>query len=527
MRGVLSPSGITISCIYVRCIMSIKADYDLCVIGGGINGAGIAREAAGRGLSVLLVEAQDLAQATSSASTKLVHGGLRYLESGEFRLVRESLGEREVLLRIAPHIVFPQEFVLPHVAGLRPKWMISLGLFFYDRLAGRKKLSASSAVSLHDSLLGEALLPSYRDGFKYSDCRVNDARLVVLNAVDAKARGAEILTRTACLQIGRVHGADLWHVLLKDFRTGDEFQISAKSVVNAAGPWVRGMLDASGLASDTTPEIRLVKGSHIIVPRLYEGEQAYILQQPDKRVVFVIPYEDEFSLIGTTDEAFDGDAAKPSISQAEKEYLCASVNRFFERQIGADDIVWTYSGVRSLLDDGAGENRKVTRDYKLHLDTSRGAPILSVFGGKLTTYRMLASQAVDKITGEAKNRGWTEKAPLPGGDIEGGDMAVFIERQKKTYPFLPHEVLSRYARSYGTRMNMILEGIETIKGMGRDFGGGLYEAEIFYLIDHEFARTAEDILWRRSKLGMHLEKKVVLALEASMPDYLKELREAS
>lgn len=505
----------------------MKADYDLCVIGGGINGVGIAREAAGRGLSVLLVEAQDLAQATSSASTKLIHGGLRYLEMGEFRLVRESLKEREALLRIAPHIVGPLEFVLPHTEGLRPRWMIGLGLWLYDHLAGRKKLAKSSAVSLHDSLLGVPLQSSYRDGFKYADCWTDDARLVVLNAVDAKARGAEILTRTACLQIGMMHGTDFWYVQLKDFRTGDEFQISAKMVVNAAGPWVRGILDVSSLSRDDTPGVRLVKGSHIIVPRLYEGDHAYILQQPDKRVVFVIPYQENYTLVGTTDEPFEGDAAKPVISEAEKNYLCEAVNRFFQETISPQNVVWSYSGVRSLVDDGSGEARTITRDYKLDLDTSRGAPLLSVFGGKLTTYRMLAQQAVDKITGNRKNRGWTAKAPLPGGDIPDRDMAAYIAQQKKAYPYLPAGVVERYARSYGTRMDVLLDGIETLKGMGRDFGGGLYEAEIYYLIHHEFARTVEDILWRRSKLGLHLEKKTMLALEAAMPDYLKEMKEAS
>lgn len=506
----------------------MKPDYDLCVIGGGINGVGIAREAAGRGLSVLLVEAQDLAQATSSASTKLIHGGLRYLEMGEFKLVRESLKERETLMRIAPHIVTPLEFVLPHVAGLRPKWMIGLGLWLYDHLAGRKKLSKSSAVSLHDSLLGEPLQqPTCRDGFKYSDCWTNDSRLVVLNAMDAKARGAEILTRTACMQIGMMHNTDFWYVSLKDFKSGDEFQITAKMIVNAAGPWVRGILDVSNLAKDATPHVRLVKGSHIIVPRLYEGDHAYILQQPDKRVVFVIPYQEKYSLIGTTDVPFEGDAAKPVISDAEKTYLCDAVNRFFEEEISPADAPWTYSGVRALLDDGSNESRKVTRDYKLELDTSHGAPILSVFGGKLTTYRILAEHAVDKITGDTKNHGWTAKVPLPGGDIEGGDMAAFAARQKKNYPFLPDDVLSRYIGSYGTRMDVMLEGIDTIKGMGRDFGGGMYEAEILYLVHHEFAKSAEDILWRRSKLGLHLEKKSMLALEAAMPDYLKDMKAAS
>lgn len=505
----------------------MKPDYDICVIGGGINGVGIAREAAGRGLSVLLVEAQDLAQGTSSASTKLIHGGLRYLEMGEFKLVRESLKEREILMRAAPHLVTPLEFVMPHVSGLRPKWMIWFGLFLYDHMAGSKKLSKSSAVSLHDSLLGEPLLPEYRDGFKYSDCRTDDSRLVVLNAIDAKIRGAEILTRTACVQIGRMNDTDFWYVKLKDFKRGDEFQISAKMIINAAGPWVRGILEASDLVTNNTPSVRLVKGSHMIVPRLHDGDQAYILQQPDKRVVFVLPYQEHYSLIGTTDEVFEGDAAKPAISEDETKYLCDAVNRFFAQQITSGDVLWTYSGVRALFDDGQGDARTVTRDYRLDLDTSRGAPILSVFGGKLTTYRKLSEHAVDKITGSHKNHGWTAKVPLPGGDIPNGDVAAFRLKQKRSYAFLPEDVLTRYINSYGTRMDILLEGVNAMRDMGRDFGGGLFEAEIRYLIDEEFARSTEDILWRRTKLGLHLEKKSTLALEAAMPDYLKGFKEAS
>ena len=506
----------------------MKPDYDLCIIGGGINGVGIAREASGRGLSVLLVEAQDLAQGTSSASTKLIHGGLRYLEHGEFRLVRESLKEREVLLRAAPHIIKPMEFVLPHVQGLRPKWMISAGLFLYDHLAGRKKLSSSSAVSLHDSLLGEPLKETYRDGFKYSDCWADDSRLVVLNAMDAKARGAEILTRTACMQILKQAGSPHWHVHLKDFKgAGDEFQISASMVVNAAGPWVRGVLESSNLTTPDTPKVRLVKGSHLIVPRLYDGDHAYILQQPDKRIVFVIPYEGDYTLVGTTDEDFEGDAAKPIISDAEKDYLCAAVNRFFDKQISPDDAPWTYSGVRALFDDGQGVSQKVTRDYKLDLDLSHGSPLLSVFGGKLTTYRTLSRHAVDKITGSTKNSGWTAKVPLPGGDIEKADFSGFFAQISRDYAFLPKEILHRYARQYGTKIITLLEGIDSPKGMGRDFGGGLYEVEILYLLAHEFALSAEDILYRRTKLGLHLEKKTMLALEAALPDYLKERKIAS
>jgi len=504
----------------------MEADYDICIIGGGINGAGIARDAAGRGLSVLLVEAQDLAQGTSSASTKLIHGGLRYLEQGEIKLVRESLKEREVLMIIAPQIVSPMEFILPHVAGLRPRWMIGLGLWIYDHLSGRRRLAKSSAVSLHDSLVGEPLQDIYRDGFKYSDCWTDDARLVILNALDAKMRGAEILTRTACMQIGMLHDSKLWYVQLKDLASGDEFQISAKTVVNAAGPWVRGLLDASNLARAETPKIRLVKGSHLIVPRIYEGEQAYILQQPDKRVVFAIPYEGKYTLIGTTDEKFEGDAMKPAISQREREYLCDAVNRFFDVQINPDDALWTYSGVRALFDDGTEEAQQVTRDYKLDIDESRGATILSVFGGKLTTYRILSQQVLNMLTVARKNAGWTAKTPLPGGDFEKGDFAAFLRKQAAKYKFLPPDLLQRYARCYGTRMDMMLERVNDIKGMGRDFGGGLYEVEVQYLVDHEFAKTAEDILWRRTKLALHLEKKSMLALEAAMPDFLKERKAA-
>lgn len=504
----------------------MQPDYDLCVIGGGINGAGIAREAAGRGLSVLLVEAQDLAQGTSSASTKLIHGGLRYLELGEFKLVRESLKERETLLRIAPHIVRPMEFVMPWVRGLRPKWMISLGLWLYDHIGGKRSLAESAAFKLCDALAGLPLAEHYHDAFKYSDCWVDDARLVILNAMDAKKRGAEILTRTACLQIGRMHETDFWYVKLKDLARSDEFQITARMVVNAGGPWVRGLLDVSDLARPSTPNVRLVKGSHIIVPRLYDGEQAYLLQQPDKRVVFAIPYEQNYTLIGTTDVPFDGDAFKPVISDAEKNYLCDAVNRFFHAKVTPADARWHYSGVRALFDDGVGEARKITRDFHLDLDVTHGPPLLSVFGGKLTTYRILAQRAVDKITKARKNSGWSAKSPLPGGDIPNGDFPAFIAAQAKKYDFLPDGLLHRYARSYGTQMDVMLAKVNSVRAMGRDFGGGLYECEILYLIEHEFAKSADDIFWRRTKLGLHVEKKTLLALEAAMPDYLRDRKAA-
>lgn len=497
----------------------MESDYDICVIGGGINGAGIARDAAGRGLSVLLIEAQDLAQGTSSASTKLIHGGLRYLEHYEFKLVRESLREREVMLAIAPHMVKPMEFVMPHTGGLRPKWMIEAGLFLYDHLGGKRSLPKSSAVSLKDSFVGEPLLAQFEDGFRYADCWADDARLVVLNAIDAKAHGAEILTRTACMKIERQPDTKGWDVHLRDLKSGDEFQITARTVVNAAGPWVRGILEASGLTDAATPGVRLVKGSHLIIPRLYDGDQAYILQQPDGRVIFTIPYEDKFTVVGTTDEPFEGDAAKPVISDAERTYLCDAVNRFFKKQISPADSPWTYSGVRALVEDGAASSQKVTRDYKLHLDTTRGAPLLSVFGGKLTTYRILSEQVVDRIS--KAGRHWTSKTPLPGGDIPKKDFEAFVQAKIKMYDFLDADVVTRYARAYGTRIDMVLGGVTNLRGMGRDFGGGLFEKEISYLIIHEFAKSADDILWRRTKLGLHLEKKSILSLESAMPDLLK------
>ncbi len=504
----------------------MRPDYDLCVIGGGINGAGIARDAAGRGLSVLLVEAQDLAQATSSASTKLIHGGLRYLEQGAFGLVRHSLIERDILMRMAPHMVGPLTFVMPHVAGVRPKWMISMGLWLYDRLAGKTKtLRNSEAVKLSGALVGQPLKSEYQDGFQYADCWTDDARLVILNAMDAKIRGAEVMTRTACVQISPVKEHKFWHVRLQDLASGEEFEVSAKKIVNAAGPWVRSILDASNLSSRQTPNVRLIKGSHIIVPRLYEGEHAYLLQQPDKRIVFAIPYEGKFTLIGTTDVPFTGDSHVPVISAEEIDYLCIAVNRFFEKQIQPSDVFSSYSGVRALFDDGNGQAQKVTRDYRLVSESIEGCDILSVFGGKLTTFRVLAKQVVDRIFPSAGNTNWTAKVPLPGGDLPAGGINELLDSLKDAHPYLEASVLARYVRQYGTNAKKLLSGVQSIKDMGRDFGEGLYDVEIFYLIQNEWARTADDILWRRTKLGLHLEKKVRLTLEALMPDYLKKSEE--
>ena len=493
------------------------SEYDLCVIGGGINGAGIARDAAGRGLSVLLVEAGDLASATSSASTKLIHGGLRYLEYLEFRLVRESLKEREILLGLAPHIIRPMDFVLPHDAGQRPAWMIRAGLFLYDHLAGRKKLQGSKSINLQAHVFGEPLKESFTKGFCYADCWADDARLVVLNAMSAAAKGAHILTRTACTQLDPA--PDHWMVSLKDLITGQDRQIKADMVVNAAGPWVRGLLAESDLITPAVPQIRLVKGSHIVVRRRYKGEHSYILQQPDRRIVFVIPYEGEFTLIGTTEVDFKGDPIDAAISYDEKEYLFRAYNNAFKDSIVQEDVVWTYSGVRPLFDDGGESSTSVTRDYHLHHHTESGAPMISVFGGKLTTYRVLAEQVVNNLLNldHRPGKSWTAHEALPGGDILDGDFAEFLRRKIAHYPFLPESLLYRYARSYGTRMDRFLEGVQALEGLGRHFGDSIYEAEVVYLVRAEFARTAEDILWRRSKLGLHVSAQTLKNLEKALP----------
>ncbi len=486
-----------LAALYDTSMDTAHCEYDLCVIGGGINGAGIARDAAGRGLSVLLVEKGDLAAATSSASTKLIHGGLRYLEHYEFRLVRESLKERETLLAMAPHIIWPLSFILPHDKTLRPAWLIRAGLFLYDHIGGRKTLPASRGVSL----AGGPLQARYKKGFRYADCWVEDARLVVLNAMDAAKRGAVIRTRTACTGLKPANGG--WQVELN----GKEIA-TARIAVNAAGPWVRALLDQTGLARSKTPQVRLVKGSHIIVPHLYNGAHAYILQQPDKRIVFTIPYEQDFTLIGTTDTEISGDPGAAALDAQETDYLCAAVNRSFAAQITPDDIVTSYSGVRALLDDGDENASRVTRDYRLELDEHEGgAKLLSVFGGKLTTYRRLAEEAVDMLSHKPR---WTAGATLPGGDFD--DFETFVTARQARYPALPAELVRRYARAYGTLMDHFAQD------PGRHFGDDLYEAEIAYLIEHEWARTAEDILWRRSKRGLHVAPETVHNLEA----YMKE-----
>jgi glycerol-3-phosphate dehydrogenase len=474
---------------------------DLLVIGGGINGAGIARDAVGRGLKVTLVEQSDLAGATSSASSKLVHGGLRYLEQGELRLVRESLREREHLLEIAPHLVYPVEFVLPHVAGLRPRWQLRLGLFLYDHLGPRRRLSPSRAVRLASSPLGAALQGGIAHGFVYSDCATDDTRLVILNARDAARRGAILYPRTRFVSAERMDGC--WLATCVDAAGGTPFTIRARAIVNAAGPWVDRVLRTLGRAHEGA-RIRLVKGSHIVVPRLYEGEHAFILQNPDGRVVFAIPYEG-LTLIGTTDVPWDLPPEQVSISPAETQYLCDTVNRYFRKLVTPQDVKWSYAGVRPLVDDESADASSVTRDYRLELDVA-GAPLLSVFGGKLTTYRKLAEAALARLQPHiGGSRGnWTHTAVLPGGDLPSGDFLAFLRDVKRRWTFLPDALALRLARSYGTEMEAIVGSATHIGDLGASFGAGLTTAEIDYLIAFEWAETAEDILWRRTKLGLHM-----------------------
>jgi glycerol-3-phosphate dehydrogenase len=474
-------------------------DFDLLVVGGGINGTGVARDAAGRGLKVLLVEQDDLAAHTSSASTKLIHGGLRYLEYYEFRLVRESLKERERLLAIAPHLIYPLRFVLPQPPGLRPGWLIRMGLFLYDHIGGRRSLPGSEAVSLRDGPLGAPLKEAVRSGFAYSDAWVDDARLVALNAVDAAARGADIRTRTRLISAART--TERWTATIAD--AAGQQQVTARAIVNAAGPWVAQVLgQVAGVAAERPP--RLVKGSHIVVPRMFEGAHAYILQNEDKRIVFAIPYERDFTLIGTTDVPWEGEPATPHISAEETRYLCDSVNQYFEKGIDPADVVRSFSGVRPLYDDGRDQASAVTRDYVLELGTDTAPQLLSVFGGKITTYRRLAEQVLDKLAPflPAMAAPWTDSAPLPGGDLPQG-FDAFLADARRRWPFLPPATADRLARAYGTEMIHIIGDAHRLSDMGEDFGGGLTAREVDHLVAREWARSADDVLWRRTKIGLH------------------------
>lgn len=492
--------------------------YDIAVIGGGINGCGIARDAAGRGLSVFLCEQGDLAGATSSASTKLIHGGLRYLEYYAFRLVREALVEREVLLRLAPHIVRPLRFVLPHHSGLRPAWLIRLGLFIYDHLGGRRILPGTRVLELSGGPFGAPLKPGLRKGFEYSDCWVDDARLVVLNAIDAAERGAEIRVRTRCRTAARVDG--LWQLDMEDEGTDRRFRIRARTLVNATGPWVSSFLEEE-LRLAAKGQVRLVKGSHIIVPKLFDHDRAYIFQESDGRVVFAIPFEADFTLIGTTEVDFRGDPGAAAIDSVEVDYLCAAANEYFTKTIAPADVVYSYSGVRPLYDDGTREAKAATRDYVLELDGSRTeAAVLNIFGGKITTYRRLAEAALRRLRPFLPRMGnaWTAGTPLPGGDFPIGGDAEIAAELARTCSGLPEPVARRLARAYGTRAAGVLGRATSVEGLGRHFGAGLYEAEVRYQMQREWARTAEDVIWRRTKQGLRLSRAEVARLDEWMRD---------
>ncbi len=495
-------------------------ECDVLVVGGGINGAGIARDLAGRGLSVCLVEQDDLAAHTSSASTKLIHGGLRYLEHREFGLVRKALGEREVLLKSAPHIMWPLRFVLPHDPSMRSAWLIRLGLFLYDHLARREVLPGSHGVDLRRSTLGVPLRPHFKRGFVYSDGWVDDARLVVLNAIDARERGATVLTRTRCVRAER--GATHWQVTLADTSApGTRQQVRARALVNAAGPWaerfLRDVAQAKAGERLANRSLRLVKGSHIVVPRQFEHDHAYIFQNPDGRIVFAIPYERDFTLIGTTDQEVKGDPRDARCEADEVAYLCEQASRYLARPIRPADVVWTYSGVRPLLDDASGDPSAVTRDYLLEQDT-QAAPLMTVWGGKITTFRQLAEDAADAICRQlglpaAAKGAWTRGASLPGGDLSDWiqargrpdeDFAAFVLAVRQRHPWLPAELAHRLARAHGSRIALVLGQAQRLSDLGEEVVPGVHEAELRHLQRSEWACSADDVLWRRSKLGLHL-----------------------
>jgi glycerol-3-phosphate dehydrogenase len=485
--------------------------YDIAIIGGGVNGCGIARDAAGRGAKVLLLESGDLAGGTSSSSTKLIHGGLRYLEHYEFGLVREALSERERLWAIAPHIIWPMRFVLPHVKGLRPRWLLRLGLFLYDHIGGRRALPPTQSIDLRSHPAGEPLKPGFGPAFVYSDGWVDDARLVVLNARDAADRGATIRTRTRVDAVTREQG--FWVI-----RSGEQ-TFRAKAVVNAAGPAVLDMLKLTG--EPTSRKMRLVRGSHIVVPRLFEHPYAYFFQIPDGRIFFAIPYQHDFTLIGTTDRDHEGPLSEVKASEEEIAYLCDAANAYFAAAITPKDVVWTYSGVRPLIDEGTGKPEAATRGYSfdLDMDAQGQAPVLSVFGGKITTYRHLAMDAVEKLKAHVpalQGGDWTASAPLPGGDFPMQGLDVLKADLARDYSFLEVDTLDRIARAYGTRARVWLRDAREPAMLGEHFGHGLYAAEVDYLVAYEWAMATDDILWRRTKLGLRFDAAQAQALD----DYL-------
>ena len=494
--------------------------FDIAIVGGGINGCGIARDAAGRGLSVVLVEMGDIAGKTSSASTKLIHGGLRYLERFEFRLVREALAEREILWRMAPHLIRPMRFVLPHQRGMRPLWMIGAGLFLYDHLARRNILPGFRFARLAKQPAGVPLAEKYRFGFEYSDCTVDDARLAVANAVDAAERGAVIAVRCTATNFERRD--ESWRLSI-DRESGGREEIEARCLVNATGPWAA---DLHRRATGTSgAKLRLVKGSHIVVPRLFGHDRSYVFQHPDGRVIFAIPYEDEFTLIGTTDRDFSGDPSTVAIDDDEKTYLCAAASAYFRAPISPEEIVWSYSGVRPLLDDGVEEARQASRDYTFALDRS-AAPVLTIVGGKITTYRRLAEAALDRLKPFLAQAGrpWTAGSALPGGEFPVDGLDALTAQISKRLVGLPDGVCRRLARTYGTRAFTLLAGARHIDDLGTHFGAGLYEAEVRHLVRNEWACSADDILERRTKLCLRFSTEERRRLESFVARLVREPR---
>jgi glycerol-3-phosphate dehydrogenase len=500
--------------------MSNKTDkiYDVFIAGGGINGVGVARDAAGRGYSVCLCEMNDFASGTSSCSSKLIHGGLRYLERYEFRLVQESLKEREVLLRMAPHIIRPMRFVLPYAKGMRPAWLLRLGLVIYDHLGGRKILPGTRRVKFKNEETALLLKANFKSGFEYSDCWVDDSRLVVLNAVDAARKGADLRTYTKVTNVNRSTG--VWVISTTDSLTGKVEEIKAKSFVNASGPWVDEVLKESFKVKDSK-NVRLVRGSHIVVNKLYNHDKSYICQNKDGRIFFIIPYEDNFTMIGTTDIHHGEKVGIVKISDEEKKYICESANRYLKHEISSKDIIWSYSGVRPLYDDGASKAQEATRDYVVKAKEYESSLMINIFGGKITTYRRLSEKILNHIEAFLGKRGesWTNKSFLPGGDIEVDGQLALKNKLHANYPFFSEDTIKRLVRSYGTITLDIFGDADSLESLGEDFGSGLHEKEVIYLIENEFARTSDDILFRRSKLGLIIPKEGLNQLNLFLEAY--------
>lgn len=492
--------------------MTTIRDFDVFIIGGGINGAGIARDASGRGFSVCLCDAGDFGGGTSSASTKLVHGGLRYLEHFEFRLVREALIEREILWQMAPHIIWPLRFILPHHKGLRPAWLLRLGLFLYDHLGGRKLLPATRTLNLQSDMAGKSLRPVFKKAFEYSDCWVEDSRLVILNLQDAKAKGADIRPRTGAHKAEFNNGK--WDIELEDKITGERENIRASVIINATGPWVDEVMK-NVFGKNDSKNVRLVRGSHIVIKKKYQHDRAYIFQNSDDRIIFAIPYENDYTLIGTTDAEQDNIFEKPKISQSEIDYLCEMASEYFKEPVKQEDVVWTYSGVRPLYDDGASKAQEATRDYVIRQEETLGdGSLFNIFGGKITTFRRLAESVMEEIEdrlGVRKNK-WTSGAVYSGGDFTTDGYDDLVEQYSSKYPFVQKELMKRLVRLYGTNTLEILNDAKDIKSLGTDFGEGLYQREVEYLMKHEWVFEASDILYRRTKLGIRMTEQQVKKL---------------